>query len=69
MFAEWPYFPEDDDPDNLVYADDFEKVERLCHGCGKVAQMHPLAFRCAMCLAYEREGMDIAYRDDNFDER
>ena len=45
------------------------ETRKLCHGCGQPRQMDARANYCATCQFHQREGMDIAFRDDNFDER
>ena len=69
MSTEWPYFRDDDDPDNLIYDDGVSDIQKLCHGCGQVRQMDARASHCATCQFHQREGMDIAFRDDDFDDR
>ena len=44
------------------------EARKLCHGCGKVRQMDARASYCATCQTHQREGMDLAFRDDNFDQ-
>ena len=63
-----PYsFDEDWDPENCSFVVDGLDKEGRCHGCGQVRLLPYRANYCRTCIVHQEAGMDIAFRDDDFD--
>ena len=55
-------------PENLSSAVTTMVIEKVCHGCCQVRQMDSRAAYCTVCYWHQSQGMDLAFRDDNFDD-